>query len=304
MQLETLLGLGISLIFIALLVFVYLKKAERDEKYIGWKLIGCFLLGTFTFRLETWVLPVGIAIFFIFILPKVRVNKQAKQLAAFIGAASFLSGILFSYSVEAYYEQIIHVKASTQNAFEMKFYEEYEKVKSALDPEGELAINNLELSFDKDGMIRQLNYEVYYYKYDRSMNAWIEMADGQYKIIPHVITEETDMMVNQNYISTPGIYFQALDLHGLKEMVPDGDMYYTSFTNSGELSLEDEKSTLWDIVKSGIQKHAVETVSKDEDAPIHSPYQISITSMKEDAGTNTYLGDQHRFFTISPELFN
>lgn len=231
-------------------------------------------------------------------------NKQAKKLAAFIGTASFLSGVLFAYSGEAYYEQITHVKASTQNAFEMKFYEEYEKVKSALGPEGELAINNLELSFDKDGVIRQLNYEVYYYKYDRSMNAWIEMTDGQYKIIPHVITEETDMMVNQNYISTPGIYFQALDLHGLKEMVPDGDMYYTSFTNSGELSLEDEKSTLWDIVKSGIQKHAGESVSKDEDAPIHYPYQISITSMKEDAGTNTYLGDHHRFFTISPELFN
>ncbi|MET3729637.1 phosphoglycerol transferase MdoB-like AlkP superfamily enzyme [Fictibacillus halophilus] len=64
MRLESFLVWGMSAIFLVLLLLIYTKKANREESNIGWKLIGYFLLGTFTFRIESLVLPVGIAIFF------------------------------------------------------------------------------------------------------------------------------------------------------------------------------------------------------------------------------------------------
>jgi hypothetical protein len=285
----------------ALLLMIYIKKTDRKENYIGWKIIGFFLLGTFTFRIESWVLPVGIAIFWLYFLPKINQNKLAKKWAAIAGILSFLSGAVITYSTEAYYERVLHVKASKENAFEMKFYEEYEKVKSALGAEGELSLSNLELSVKKDGLIDQFNYYVYYYKNSRSMSAWVVRENGEYQITPHVEQEETNMMLMQNGISSPAIYFQALDLHGLKKMVPEGDLYLVSFSSTDEVAPEQEDSTIWNIQKSGIEEHVIETVSEeDEQSPF--PYQISISSM-DHMGGGSYRGAQSRYFIISPELF-
>lgn len=91
-------------------------------------------------------------------------------------------------------------------------------MKAALDADGELAINNVELSFEKDGKITQFNYEANYMRDDRNMSAWITLLDGKYQLVTHIQKDETKMMMDhQNYISSPSIYFQALDLHGLKK---------------------------------------------------------------------------------------
>ncbi|KZE68791.1 hypothetical protein AWM68_00480 [Fictibacillus phosphorivorans] len=309
MQLESLLSWGISLVFILLLVLVYKKKGDREERFLGWKLVGYYFLGTFTLRLESWILPVGIAVFLLFFLPKIISNKQSKKWAASLGLLSFALSIVISHSVEAYYEGMIQLKPSSDNAYEMNFLKEYEKVKAALDADGELAINNMELSFEKDGKMKQFNYEIYYSRDDRNMSAWITLLNDKYQVVTHIQKDEEEMMMNhQNYISSPTIYFQALDLHGLKKMLPTGDLYYVYFTNSDEASLDVEDASFWTIERSGIQKHT-EAASTDENTDSEEAmvpqfsYQIRINSMSA-MGAGDYKGDQQRYFAISPELYN
>ncbi|MGD6963754.1 hypothetical protein ACQCVB_16185 [Fictibacillus phosphorivorans] len=301
MRMESLLAWGISVIFLVLLILIYTKKADREESKIGWKLIGYFLLGTFTFRIEYWVLPVGLAIFLLFFLPKIIVNKDAKKWAASLGVLSFASSLIMNYSVAAYYEEVFRVNALT-NAYEMKLNKEYEKVKKALHAEGELAINNLSLIFNKKGKIQQFNYEASYYRDGRDMNAWVTLHDGKYQISTQIQDAELQMVNRQNYISSPHIYFKALDLHGLKQMVPKGDSYYLSFTNFEQVQFDSVDSSLWNIENSGIKK-ITDLVVREDDSEMEDDmdiptYQISIHTM------NTYETNQERYFIISPELFN
>ncbi|MQR97384.1 hypothetical protein [Fictibacillus phosphorivorans] len=306
MQLESYLAWGMSVVFLISLILIYLKKADHEEPNIGWKLIGYFFLGTFTFRIESLVLPVGIAIFLLFFLPKLIVNKDAKKWAVSLGVLSFISSIIVSHSVAAFYEEVLHVKAGT-NVYEMNFYNEYEKVKKALHAEGELAINNLEINFNSDGEVWQFNYETSYYRDGRDMNAWITMHDGNYQISTHVMDEELEMVNRENFISSPSIYFKALDLHGLKNMVPKGDSYYVSFTNSDAIQ-PDKNSSLWNIERAGItEKTAVAVTAEDntetEEETEFEAYHISINTMNA-MGAGAYQSDQVRYFIISPELFN
>jgi hypothetical protein len=306
MQFESYLAWGMSGIFLILLILIYKKKANHEESNIGWKLIGYFLLGTFTFRIDSFVLPIGIAIFLLFFLPKLILNKDAKKLAASLGVLSFLSSIIVNYSVTAFYEEVLQVKAAT-NVYEMNFYNEYEKVKKALYAEGELAINNVEIIFNSDGEVRQFNYETSYYRDGRDMNAWISLHDGNYQISTHVMDEELEMVNRENFISSPSIYFKALDLHGLKNMVPKGDSYYVSFTNSDEIQL-DKNSSLWNIERSGITEKtemavSAEDISETEEETEFEAYHISINTMNA-MGAGAYETDQVRYYIISPELFN
>ncbi|MDM5317621.1 hypothetical protein QUF49_16540 [Fictibacillus sp. b24] len=308
MQIESILSWGMSAVFFLLLVLIYIKKADREERFLGWKMVGCFFLGTFSLRLKSWILPVGIGVFLIFFLPKIITNKQAKKWAASLGVVSFASSLIISHSVEAYYEGMIHIKASVANAYEMNFFKEYEKVKAALDADGELAINNVELSFEKDGKITQFNYEANYMRDDRNMSAWITLLDGKYQLVTHIQKDETKMMMDhQNYISSPSIYFQALDLHGLKKMVPKGDLYYVNFTNSDEVPFDIEDGSFWDIEKAGVQKHTEaaateENTNSEDNNPLFS-YQISINTMNA-MGAGSYESDKQQYFVISPELYN
>ncbi|WP_137790424.1 hypothetical protein [Bacillus sp. E(2018)] len=307
MQLESYLAWGISGILLLLLIFIYGKKADREESNIGWKLIGYFLLGTFTFRIESLILPVGFAIFLLFFLPKLMVNKDAKKWAASLGVLSFISSIIVNYSVMALYEEVIYVKAAT-NVYEMNFNREYEKVKKALHAEGELAINNMELIFTSDGEVRQFNYEISYYRDNRDMNAWLLFHDGDYQISTHIQDAELEMVNRENFISSPAIYFKALDLHGLKNMVPKGDSYHVSFTNSDGVQI-DKNSSLWNIEKSGVTEKTDVAVSAEnlseteEETEFEDSYQISINTMNA-MGAGAYQSDQVRYFIISPELFN
>ncbi|MBD7963790.1 hypothetical protein [Fictibacillus norfolkensis] len=301
MQLESYLAWGMSGIFLILLILIYMKKANHEESNIGWKLIGYFLLSTFTFRMNSLVLPIGIAIFVLFFLPKLIVNKDAKKWAASLGVLSFLSSSIVNHSVTAFYEEIHHVKAAT-NVYEMNFYNEYEKVKKVLHAEGELAINNVEIIFNSDGEVRHFNYETSYYRDGRDMNAWISLHDGNYQISTHIMDAELEMVNRENFISSPSIYFKALDLHGLKNMVPKGNSYYLSFTNFEQVQFDSVDSSLWNIENSGIKKITDLVVREDgsdmeEDMEVPT-YQISIHTI------NTYETNQERYFIISPELFN
>jgi hypothetical protein len=287
---------------------IFIKKTDRDEKYVGWKMIFYFFLGTFTFHLQDWVLPVGIVLFLLYFLPKLSQNKTAKKWAASLGVVSFLSGIVITHSVNAYYERDLSVKASSANAFEMNFFKDYEKIKGALNAKGDLVITNLELSFNKSGKIQEYNYNALYEKDGKNMTAWVQQVKGTFKVFPSIQQENESAMVleGMNYISSPSIYFHVLDQTGLKKMIPKGDFYHVAFASSEEFSPDQEKAKLWDIQITGIKEHTIDAAAhgdgKEEEYEPGMPYQISITTMKGTQDTG-YTGDRYDYYTISPDMY-
>lgn len=308
MWVDSVLSWGSFIIFMTLLILIYIKKADREENYIRWKIIGYYLLGTFMFRFDSLVLPVGIVIFLLFFLPKLNRNKQAKKWAAYLGLGAFLSGIVISQSVEAFYERNVQVKASSANAYEMKFYEDYEKVKSALKAEGELSLIGLQLEFNKKGKIEHYQYSAYYTRDGKNMSANIQsvysQGEDKLSIFPNLQQEE-DFINTQHFISSPQHYFKALDQHNIQKMVPEGDRFHVEFSNDGEVTASEENISYWDIQKSGIVKQSLEqNIEQPEEGeePPAFPYHIHITSMK-DMGGGSYTGTHNAYFNISPELY-
>jgi hypothetical protein len=254
------------------------------------------------------VLPIGIVVFLLYFLPKLSQNKTAKKWAASLGVVSFLSGIVITHSVNAYYERDFSVKASSANAFEMNFSKDYKKIKDALNANGDLVITNLELSFNKSGKIQEFNYNALYEKDGKNMTAWVQQVKGTYKIAPSIQQENESAMVleGMNYISSPSIYFHVLDQSGLKKMIPKGDFYHVAFASSEEFSPDQEKAKLWDIQTTGIKEHAIDAAAnddgKEEENEPGMPYQISITTMKGTQDTG-YTGDRYDYYTISPDMY-
>lgn len=73
------------------LYFVYRKK-EQEEAGFATKLLGYFLLGCFSFRIDSVPVPLGFAAHLLFFRP--TVHGSLKRRAACIGFIAFLTGLL------------------------------------------------------------------------------------------------------------------------------------------------------------------------------------------------------------------
>jgi hypothetical protein len=78
-------------ILFGLLIFLY-NKREVNENYLFLKLIGYFLLGSFRFNLNGFVIPLG---FVISIFMKPMDNIKIKKTAAILGLINLIVGVLF-----------------------------------------------------------------------------------------------------------------------------------------------------------------------------------------------------------------
>jgi hypothetical protein len=298
---ESLLKWGLFLFFIISLIVLYIKKADKQERYIGWKMAGYFLLGTFTFRFNEWVLPVGIIIFLVYFSPRLFENKQAKKWAAYFGIASFLSGVVIDFCIESYYERDLTIRASSGNVYKMSFYEDYEELKKALHAEGELVMNSWDfLSYHKNGEVEQFNYDVYFSRDGKRMGANIRLQKGVYKVTPYLLLEE-ETAYGTDSITSPGVYFKSLDTYGLKKMAPEGDFFHVSFLNNSFVDVNFTDAMMYDLQKDGIVKRS-KNENQNQENPMKVPYHISITAMKN-TGAGTYEGIHQAYYTISPDFY-
>jgi hypothetical protein len=294
---ESLIVWGILLIIITRLVWMYAKQTDKQERYIGWKMIGYYLLGTFTFWLDELMLPIGIFLFLVLFLPKLTRNKQPKKWAAYLGTITILSNAAIDYSIALYYEKNLVVEASSDNVYEMDFTEDYEKVKKALKAEDDLAITGSDyLSFLKDGEINQYYYHAYFTRDSKRMRATIHYNDGKFMLQPYLIKadERTD---RSDLLSAPVVYLQALEQHGLKKMAGEGDLFHLSLKNSkiAQVDIQDP-NFLYTIEKNGIIKMNIEEGTSDEQTKITT--HINITAMKK-VGEGSYESIHNLFYTIS-----
>jgi magnesium-transporting ATPase (P-type) len=78
-------------IIIVCLVWFY-RKREVNEAYLGLKLVGYYLLGTFNLHINM-VIPIGIVICLVFFHPPI--NARIKRLSALLGLLMMIVGYVF-----------------------------------------------------------------------------------------------------------------------------------------------------------------------------------------------------------------
>lgn len=157
-----------NLLSIVLLVFtifslVYLyNNKEEVENYLGLKLVGFYLLGAFTFNfnLDSFALtiPVGFAIYFIFMKNKERPNSIIKKKASILGLIILCLGILNSiiYNKVEYRDREISIKNISIKGLK----NDYEIIKKELGIEDMAGVESLDLQYNKEDKIRSLQYTI------------------------------------------------------------------------------------------------------------------------------------------------
>ena len=83
-----------TIIVVFVLIFIY-KNREEEEDNLGWKIVGYSLLGSFNITLEAFLLPIGIAVYFLFFRPES--NKSTKTQAALFGFIMMLIGYFLPF---------------------------------------------------------------------------------------------------------------------------------------------------------------------------------------------------------------
>ncbi|QJC50794.1 hypothetical protein HGI30_03905 [Paenibacillus albicereus] len=145
-----------SLLTVAGLVWLY-RKSSPDEPNRGWKLFGYVVLGAFSFRFDTFSIPLG----FLLCIPLIvgtRRNFKAKRAAAIIGLAVFAAGVAIPALEESLFERqrSFAVQSGPQERIDLAG--DWRRMAEGSDSSGRL--ERFELVQEPDGRIRSLQYHV------------------------------------------------------------------------------------------------------------------------------------------------
>jgi uncharacterized membrane protein len=80
------------LLVIGLLIWIYQTAEDKTENALGLKIVGYFILGTFTFSINHFHIPLGFIIYLIVMHPET--NNRAKRYAALVGLVGYLLRLL------------------------------------------------------------------------------------------------------------------------------------------------------------------------------------------------------------------
>lgn len=158
---NNLLSIGLLIFVIFSLVYLYNNK-EEVENYLALKLVGFYLLGAFTFNFNldsfNLTIPVGFAIYFIFMKNKERANSIIKKKASILGIVILCLGIVNSiiYNKVEYRDREIPIKNISIKGLK----NDYEIIKKELGIEDMASVESLDLKYNEDDKIRSLQYTI------------------------------------------------------------------------------------------------------------------------------------------------
>ena len=157
---SNLLKIGLLIFVILYLVYLYVKKCEEKENYLGVKLIGFYLLGAFTFNFNnfSFIIPVGFAIYLIFMSSKQRTNNIIKKKACIMGLIIVCFGWINTmiYNAVEYRDEEITIK----NLSVKSLKNDYEMIKKELDIDDFASVESLELEYKENNKIKSLSYTI------------------------------------------------------------------------------------------------------------------------------------------------
>ena len=159
------------------------KYKEEKEKYFLLKMIGFYLMGSFSFNFywfdEIYIyLPVGFFIYYIFMKNKEWHNKIAKDKCAKWGliilCITFISSGIYNYL------EYRDINVSSTNKIK-NLSKEWKDIKEKCSIGDNIPLNGARVLYDKNGNINDLNY--YIIDYDKNKSYQVNLNNSEYNIL-------------------------------------------------------------------------------------------------------------------------
>ena len=178
---------GIVIMIVAIIGLVKIHKCkEEDEEYLVLKIIGFYLLGSFSFNFNitefTYIfVPIGFLVYYLFMEHKERKNKVLKNKCAKWGLIvliiSFVSNNLNGIMNHFEYRDI-NIN-STGNIKDLSL--EWKTIKSKCNIDDNVPLDGARIIYNKDGKIEDLTY--FLIDYNKNKSYQVNFENENYHIV-------------------------------------------------------------------------------------------------------------------------
>lgn len=178
---------GIVIMIVAIIGLVKIHKCkEEDEEYLVLKIIGFYLLGSFSFNFNITefmyiFVPIGFFVYYIFMEHKERKNKVLKNKCAKWGlivlTISFVSNNLNGIMNHFEYRDI-NIN-STGNIKDLSL--EWKTIKSKCNIDDNVPLDGARIIYNKDGKIEDLTY--FLIDYNKNKSYQVNFENENYHIV-------------------------------------------------------------------------------------------------------------------------
>lgn len=178
---------GIVIMIVAIIGLVKIHKCkEEDEEYLVLKMIGFYLLGSFSFNFNitefTYIfVPIGFLVYYLFMEHKERKNKVLKNKCAKWGLIiliiSFVSNNLNGIMNHFEYRDI-NIN-STGNIKDLSL--EWKTIKSKCNIDDNVPLDGARIIYNKDGKIEDLTY--FLIDYNKNKSYQVNFENENYHIV-------------------------------------------------------------------------------------------------------------------------
>lgn len=242
---QVLLILGV----IIALVLIY-HKSDKSEELLVLKLIGYYFLGSFRFNIGQFAIPIGFLIYLVAFHPKT--NISFKRYAAVLGLIIFILGVAVPKYNDYLFTRPIEVEAQSVNLFDESFNAGWTRIKETLEID-DASVNNFQVDFDRDGMIRSLRYEMVGTQNVGLVHYDIDLSTQ--KKVYVIRRSKIQQWIQFSSLVRADAFFDLADAIDFQNILPQNQYPWYSVQIRGNVNGYDEKSNVnFEVLsKQGIQ---------------------------------------------------
>ncbi|MFS0864848.1 hypothetical protein [Fredinandcohnia sp. 179-A 10B2 NHS] len=270
---EALAAIVYTVIFIGSFLYLVLKK-EEAESFSALKIIGYFILGSFTFNINQISLPLGFVVYLLFLRP--TINVDVKRLAAIFGFLAFiLVHWILPFAIQEWQSRPILIEHELGSVYKVNFQDEYELIKQELKLENQnLRLEDFGIEYVKDGRIKDLSWQLigqnsnsfnlYQIRYDIDKSSY------------QVTNSQSDTWIQYNRLIEADHFFENLNVLDIKDIThAKGDFSSYVIRSTGErINYAVENGTHFYLSNGKIQ------LLDDDQLPVEAFYISTFAMMK------------------------
>ncbi|TYS13326.1 hypothetical protein FZC78_21850 [Rossellomorea vietnamensis] len=241
--------MGALFLLQAMGIFYIYSRPKTDEPHILLKLVGCSILGAFSFGFNSIKLPLGFIIFILFLRP--NTNFQRKREAAFLGFAVFLISLAIPLLQKTAYEWPRVVELESHHLDKISFEEEWKKVQEELGQGSYAVVESFETTFDKDGELYSLNIKLTELAPDGYVNYHLQL-DEEKNLEINRYRQEKGMLISEE--SEAIHFFSHLDALSSAMFNHSGIQYYTISSEGNRHGYAVREAQKFSVTDNGLEK--------------------------------------------------
>ncbi|MEH6939852.1 hypothetical protein V7056_18700 [Bacillus sp. JJ664] len=262
-------------IFLGIFLFLVWKKKKFDtESYFHLKIIGYFVLGSFSISFNQLTIPIGFLGFLFFFRPKL--NAHAKRMSTYLGViALILNHWILPYSINKWESRPIIIEHKLASVYTINLQDEYKLIKKELKLKNtSLMLEDYEVNYVKNGRITDLRWQLieqngngfnlYHIQYDSRKNRY------------QVIKSPLDTWLQYSRLVDADRFFEILNVLNIKDTTHSKGEFssYVIKTLGERVRYEVKNQDLYIVSNEKIQ------LLDDEQLPVEGFY-ISTFAMKK-----------------------